>query len=876
MKIQSLRVEQLRQFRQPFLLDELADGLNLIHGPNESGKSTLVRGIRAAFFERSNTKSVTDLAPWGDSSAAPTIELEFELDGHPCHLIKSFLHKKRCDLRIGSETYDGKAAEDRLAELLGYQFPGAGASKHEHWGIPGLLWVEQGSGQSITEYVAHAEAHLQSALESMLGKVASSGGDEVIARVEAARGQLLTGKGRPKGDYAELAKTCDMLEQQIQLLDTDIDRYRAQVDRLGELRREHEGAETEQPWERLKEELGAEEAKLAQIAQWKSQQEKEQQQSLSREKTLEALRGQQSQEEEKENKLKQREAILDNASQEARRLTDSEPSIQGQVDKARLNYEESEKSLRLARQQQAQEILSRKLLDLKDQIRGLDKTIGLACGYEEALKSARKAARENAIDLDLLAELRATSARLGEARIRSQAVATQIAYELDEDKSVELGEERLLGQGERLLLEASELRMPGIGTLRITPGGEDLASLRRRLARLDEEQASQLQALGVTSLEEAETKAQSLEQAHRGQEKASAQLEAAAPLGLDYLKAQLAEKQADEGRANADLDALPDTGGATVPLAQAEPAFALAEQALSAAEGVQREHQQARALAAERLAQAQKECDELRNEVEAKARLERIKQLEQEIASTAADLSRLGDSMRDRQQAIDNEHPDLLVQKVERLSISLRQLHAQHQQRAIDLASLQASLEAAGTKGLEEQRQELAARLEESRRRYNELHRRAQALDLLLGLLQAKRQELTRRLQAPLQKHLDHYLRILFPDACLEVDELLVPHRFSRGAEHGTLEEMSFGAREQMGLISRLAYADLLKEAGRPTLLILDDTLVHSDKQRLEPMKSILFDAARRHQILLFTCHPENWRDLGAAPRDLLAMKTAG
>ena len=85
----------------------------------------------------------------------------------------------------------------------------------------------------------------------------------------------------------------------------------------------------------------------------------------------------------------------------------------------------------------------------------------------------------------------------------------------------------------------------------------------------------------------------------------------------------------------------------------------------------------------------------------------------------------------------------------------------------------------------------------------------------------------------------------------------------------------SFGAREQMGLISRLAYADLLKEAGRPTLIILDDALVHSDAQRLEQMKRILFDAGQRHQILLFTCHPGNWRDLGVAPRELAALRAS-
>ena len=115
----------------------------------------------------------------------------------------------------------------------------------------------------------------------------------------------------------------------------------------------------------------------------------------------------------------------------------------------------------------------------------------------------------------------------------------------------------------------------------------------------------------------------------------------------------------------------------------------------------------------------------------------------------------------------------------------------------------------------------------------------------------------------------------MFPEATLEVDERLLPDRFVRGNELGQIGELSFGAREQMGLISRLAYADLLQEAGRPTLIILDDSLVHSDAERLDGMKRILFDAAERHQILLFTCHPEKWQDLGVEPRDLEALKLA-
>ena len=76
---------------------------------------------------------------------------------------------------------------------------------------------------------------------------------------------------------------------------------------------------------------------------------------------------------------------------------------------------------------------------------------------------------------------------------------------------------------------------------------------------------------------------------------------------------------------------------------------------------------------------------------------------------------------------------------------------------------------------------------------------------------------------------------MLFPAGRLTVNENLTPGPLTRpraGAmEMGEFNTLSFGAREQMGVISRLAYADLLKEAGRPTLVILDDALVHSDDE---------------------------------------------
>ena len=122
------------------------------------------------------------------------------MPAQPYRLTKSFLNKKRCELQAGPQRLDGALAEDHLAELLGFQYAGKGASAAQHWGIPGLLWIQQGAGQDIHDPVAHATDHLRNALNVSLGEVASSGGDDVLATVEAQRNELLTpAGGAPRG-----------------------------------------------------------------------------------------------------------------------------------------------------------------------------------------------------------------------------------------------------------------------------------------------------------------------------------------------------------------------------------------------------------------------------------------------------------------------------------------------------------------------------------------------------------------------------------------------------------------------------------------------------------------------------------------------------
>ncbi len=91
MQIQRLEMEQVRRFREPLIIENLEPGLNLFTGPNEAGKSSIVRAIRAAFLERSRSNKVEDLATWGVHNPAPSIKIHFRWNDQPCILEKQFL-----------------------------------------------------------------------------------------------------------------------------------------------------------------------------------------------------------------------------------------------------------------------------------------------------------------------------------------------------------------------------------------------------------------------------------------------------------------------------------------------------------------------------------------------------------------------------------------------------------------------------------------------------------------------------------------------------------------------------------------------------------------------------------------------------------------
>ena len=875
MRVQRLRLSQIRRFRGTLEIPDLSPGINLFCGPNETGKSTIARAIRAAFFERYRSSVLEDLLPKGEvpTSCSPTVEISFESGGQQHTLLKTFFAKKRCAYTRDGEVLDGEEAEEAISRLLGFGYAGKGASKPEHWGIPGLLWIEQGDGHRIDEPVESAADYLRTALESTVGAVASTAGDDVLATLREQRDQLLTpGTGRPRGAYQETSRELAEVRDLGAALDAQIAAYRDDVDRLTGLRAQHDADAKARPWEVFKAKL--EGARQELVAAERLQGEHEQQlknvsaSSTNRELLAERLRTFS----DRRAMLARRQEALVAAKQALEAAQAAAVQAEQRRDAAARVSDEARTRVALAEAEEKRRTLNERLDQASSEAARLE--AALAKALEQAEELARHNAtvdanRQSAADVEAAVRARDT---LREREILQSAAATAITIALLPEIAATLDGKPVDPNSEHRITATAQIQIEGVGSIGVRPGDSDVADLARQVeeARAAAERA--LAKLGVESVEEARSRQDRFKQAQADAKAAEAMLGLTAPQGVDKLRSALAAATQTRAETANQLQALTAApGGQSVDATEARAANAAAIERLEQASD-------AHLAAAKMLATAQA------GEQAAAAEVGKLREAVDEAQSSGVEddtQALLAKALADQEAAkaqaaelakrIEQSQPDVLRQDVQRLQSSMEQSLATHNQRGNSIAALEARLEVAGANGIEEQREELRVREQALSRRLAELQLRAKALSLLVERLETKRQALTAKLQAPLQARLDHYMRLLFPGARLGLQEDLTPAVLERGVGTDAVDfgQLSHGAREQIALISRLAYADLLKEAGKPTLILLDDALVNTDSQRLDLMQRVLYDAAQRHQMLLFTCHPERWAGLGVPAREV-------
>jgi chromosome segregation ATPase len=880
MRLTRLCVENVRQFRKRVEIDSLEPGINLFTGPNESGKSTLVEAIRAAFFERYRSSTASYLQPWGDTGVAPEISLRFEWQGQTWQLGKRFVKQARCDLAVGNERYSEDEAENRLTELLGYELPGRGASKPEHQGIPGLLWITQGTGQDVAEAIGYAGDHLHSALSGTLGELTSSA-DELIGDVDKQRDELLTKAGKPRGELKKALESEETLAGEVGELERKVQDYRETVDRLAELRHDHQQATREKPWETLESETEVAKRALTEVERLEERQRAAQErleQCQASQQTLEQLLAAHSQRQEelasREDALKHAEVSLNNEQGKTQEIQTLLAQAKEQYDAARAQHRAAQAAALLRRRREALDAATREQESLAARLKKSQEV-------HQSLSDDLAALRRCEVDATQLRKAESLQKDIDTIAIQRDAIATRLSFDLKDDNAITLNDEHLAGKGERRLSETGRIEIEGVGQLLVHPGGRDIGELLRTQQQKEESLQTLLQEMKCSTLSDAKQKAEQASELTQKIDRARERLRDLAPDGPEALSAEhdsLKRKVEELSAELSKLSAPPsDVTDNTPSETEAAERLDNASATLRAAEIDEQKHQANLNAASQTAASAKEELQRLQDKLDDPNYAEEVQQAKKKQESEKATEETLADEITARQEKIDAANPDVLRQDIERLSKSAKQQREQFHARERELAALQSRIESVGADGIEETLADKQSQLERAQRHHAALERRAKALDLLLNTLSKHRQALTQKLQAPLRKQLQHYLRLLFPGAQLTVDENLQPQLLQRQrngeAEMATFNDLSFGSREQMGLISRLAYADLLKEAGRPTLIILDDTLVHSDSRRLAAMKRMLFDAAQRHQILLFSCHPESWVDIGVVARNMRDLK---
>ena len=170
-----------------------------------------------------------------------------------------------------------------------------------------------------------------------------------------------------------------------------------------------------------------------------------------------------------------------------------------------------------------------------------------------------------------------------------------------------------------------------------------------------------------------------------------------------------------------------------------------------------------------------------------------------------------------------------------------------------------------GEEGLHEKLDAAQSRLSHLRAENEAMFRRADAASLLYLTMRDERDKSRRAYVAPLKEKIERLGRLVFSSS-FEVDlteNLTVASRAMEGS-NVPFESLSGGTREQISLISRLACAmTVSKNGGAP--LILDDALGYTDPERLKLMGAVLARAGKECQIIILTCVPDRYSNVGDA-----------
>ncbi|WP_294612363.1 hypothetical protein [uncultured Roseovarius sp.] len=863
MKLLALHLTNVRKFTgKRASITGIGDGITVVSEPNEFGKSTFFDSIYALFFEKysSSAKPVKSLQPY--AGGAVEVAADVETDEGAFRVEKRFLSRKSAKI---SRLADGVAvAQDDEAERWISTLLGTGSE-----GPAGLLWVRQGI-VGLEPDSAKEKTHLTETRRDLLSSVAGeidamTGGrrmDRVMRRVAESLSQITTRTGRKAGAWKSASDEVEELDAefvsvstQVQTLNqalTDRNQAEASLKRLdnpdAKARRDEAITAAKAAMEKARAHVGAVAAARQEcdLAGLKAKSAKSDLDVF-----LNAL-----------DMLQNAEKQAEKTSIEAKEAMVEVRNLKAVLDGARSRHKgaieavtEARKQLDLTRRQIASRKAKAEVAQLEKQIKKAE----TALGERDAARAIIKASSATPEWLQSAEEAGVEVSNL-KATVEAQATTLNIAY----DSAVRITRNGVIVPPDQSVTLDGEtkLNLPGIGRMTIhaqVVGEEGKA----RLAKAKSVLKDLFSLGGAANIQEARILTTTRAEAEKKADLAQAILDTLAPNGIETLRTAKADADlAATGAHDDELPAITDLESLLMKeqeaeeearrhqsTAESEHAFAreTTVKLQAAAETAQQAFEQAKADAGPKETRDSRRAERLRIEAQTGEALVTARTALDTLIAAAPDLDTAAAELKRAEDAIN-------AARQERVQIG------EH------LAALSSQIRTLAGNGIEEHRDELAGQLEAARATEARFARQAASLTRLQSALDTERDAARDTYFGPVQEELKPLLSILHRDAALSFDsESLLPTSLMRDQAEETFDDLSGGTKEQIAILTRLAFARLFARQGRHMPIILDDALVYSDDDRIIKMFTALTRVAHDQQILVFSCRQLAFQDLGGA-----------
>ena len=905
MIIRRIEVEGFRCFRSKIELADLQLGPNVIHAPNETGKSSLVLAIARCLFDRYGTKSeeMLDSRPWG-TELSPKILLEVETKGKRYRIEKGFLDAAASRLlEWTGERFEplaeANAADDRVRGFLSGVTPTRGASDLENWGLARILWMTQQSSRLSPPRV---DGSLREKLLEVLGAASLSDKEQrLIEKVEDAFGIFYT----PKSEQLKKSGPLADAERELKEAQAQVDQWRSQCEQAAGLTVAAHQAEI-----RLDEAVSRRKQLEAEIVELdaRAKKETETESAVNQKKQeLGTIR----------ERWKRWQTALDDMSRikeriahhraEAQRLETSMTSETERLAERRSAFEKAEEEARVSLKRVGELTAFTSTASLQSKARQIDVSLKHLREILEKVESIRKvgeakareyASRRQPKDADVvLAKKLLTDVE--RARMRLEVLGIEVVFEAEDEgrrirwtTASEINEVSVPPSGKAVFrgIDAGTLTVPGIGKITLKTGAEDAKKMGASLAVGEEALRRHLDGFAVGSVEELLVLRET-----------AARLEQEIALQRTLFSSSLTDKFRKEEDVRRAAEELEQQLGELVRKLEMD-VGAVAELPEVDMAALNQELKSARDLAdaaEKRLRESEqlfKGAEKLLSEWAGKRELE-LKSAEalqtewDAKTESAGTLELLAEKAREEMmqqmfieaqvKQLESELPPLTARASVRLDQAKQQLlicQGDEREAQARFYTCRAQLEKAAGDGIYSKASEAEERLALAEKVFRSRQLRATASKLLRTLARERHDQLNQSFVDPIQETVGAYFgRIRGATTPFSLGANLEEVRLGTSATaDSSLGSHSFGSQEQAMFVVRLALGKLLAERGpeiEPQMIVLDDPLVNTDSSRHERALDLIRQAGNNLQILILTAFPEKYRSLGGKEFDLQAIR---